>query len=51
MSSAADIIGATTNAASALIADMVAHGVLIEATGKRRNRLSILNEYFELFRR
>ena len=51
VNSAAEIIGATTNTASALIADMVAHGVLIEATGKRRNRLFIFNEYIELFRR
>ena len=51
VNSAADIIGATTNAASALIADMVTHEVLIEVTGKRRNRLFIFNEYIELFRR
>ena len=51
VNSAADIIGATINAASALISEMVEHGVLIEATEKRRNRLSILNEYFEPLRR
>ncbi len=51
VNSAAEIIRATTNTASALIADMVAHGVLIEATGKRRNRLFIFNEYIKLFRR
>ena len=51
VNSAAETIEATTNTASALIADMVAHGVLIEATGKRRNRLFVFNEYIELFRR
>ena len=51
VNSTAETIGATTNTASALIADMVAHGVLIEATGKRRNRLFVFNEYIELFRR
>lgn len=48
---AAEIIGATTNTASALIADMVTHGVLTEVTGQRRNRLFVFNEYIELFRR
>lgn len=48
---AAEIIGATTNTASALIDDMVTHGVLIEVTGQRRNRLYVFNEYIELFRR
>jgi Fic family protein len=48
---AAKIIGATTNTASALIADLVAHGVLTEVTGQRRNRLFLFNDYIELFRR
>jgi len=48
---AAEIIGATTNTASALIADMVTHGVLTEVPGQRRNRLFVFNEYVELFRR
>lgn len=48
---AAKIIDATTNTASALISDLVAHGVLVEVTGQRRNRLFVLNEYVELFRR
>ena len=51
VNSAAKIIGATTNTASALIADMVKHRILIEATAKRRNRHFIFNEYIELFRR
>ena len=48
---AAEIFKATTNTASALIADMVTHGVLEEVTGKRRNRLFVFNEYIKLFRR
>ena len=48
---AAKIINATTNTASALIADMVSYGVLAEVTGQRRNRLFVFNEYIELFRR
>jgi len=48
---AAKVIGATTNTASALITDMVTHGVLAEVTGQRRNRLFVFNEYIELFRR
>lgn len=51
VNSAAKIIGATTNTASALIADMVTHDVLAEVTGQRRNRLFVFNEYIELFRR
>ena len=51
VNSAAETIGATTNTASALIADMVMYGVLIEVTGKRRNRLFVFNEYIKLFRR
>jgi Fic family protein len=51
VNNAAKIIGATTNTANALIADMVAHGVLLEITGQRRNRLFVFNEYIELFRR
>ncbi len=47
----AEIIGATTNTASTLIADMVTHGVLTEVTGQRRNRLLVFNEYVELFRK
>ena len=48
---AADIIGTTTNTASALITDMVSHGVLAEVTGQRRNRLFVFSEYIGLFRR
>ena len=48
---AARVIKATTNTANALITDMVAHDVLVEITGGRRNRLFIFDEYIELFRR
>ena len=41
----------TANTASALITDLVEHGVLIEFTGQRRNRLFIFQDYIELFRR
>ena len=48
---AAKVIGATTNTASALIVDLVEHGVLAEVTGQRRNRLFVFKEYIDLFRR
>jgi Fic family protein len=48
---AAKVIGATTNTASALIADLVAYGVLTEVTGQRRNRLFVFNDYVEFFRK
>lgn len=48
---AAKVIEATTNTASALVSDLVMHGVLVEVTGQRRNRLFVFNEYIELFRR
>lgn len=47
----ARITGASTNTASALIANMVSFGVLTEITGQRRNRLFIFHEYLRLFRR
>ena len=47
---AARIIEATTNTANALIMEMVTHGVLVEITGGRRNRLFVFDEYIALFR-
>lgn len=47
----AEITGASINTASALINDMVAYGVLVEATGQRRNRLFVFRDYISLFRR
>lgn len=41
----------TINTATALITDLVQHGVLSEITGQRRNRLFIFREYIDLFRR
>lgn len=39
-----------TNTASALVADFVKHGVLVEWTGKQRNRLFLFNDYVVAFR-
>lgn len=47
----ADLTNTAANTASALISDMVAHGVLSEITGQQRNRLFVFHEYFALFRR
>lgn len=47
----AAIIDSTTNTASALINDFVSHGVLVEMTGQRRNRLFMFRDYFALFER
>ena len=45
------LLGTTKNTAGALIADLVAHGVLRELTGQRRNRLFVFDDYVDLFRR
>jgi Fic family protein len=42
--------GASINTAAALIADMVAFGVLKEVTGQRRNRLFAFHAYLDIFR-
>jgi Fic family protein len=47
----AELTQTTANTASALIADLVEHGVLIESTGQRRNRVFIFQDYIGLFRR
>lgn len=47
----AALIDSTPNTASALIADLVSHGVLAEITGQQRNRLFLFHEYLELFRK
>lgn len=47
---ATDTLGVATNTAAALIADMVAFGVLVEITGQRRNRLFVFEDYLKLFR-
>lgn len=43
-------INGTTNTASALINDLVQHGILIEITQQRRNRLFLFQDYVALFR-
>jgi len=43
--------GASVNTASALIADLVNFGVLVEVTGQRRNRLFSFKQYLDIFRR
>lgn len=48
---AARVTGATVTTVSALIRDLVAHGVLTEMTGQRRNRLFLFHEYFSLFQK
>jgi Fic family protein len=45
------LIASSPNTASALINDLVAHDVLVEITGQRRNRLFVFHEYIALFRR
>jgi len=47
---ATDTTGASINTAAALIADLVAFGVLVEVTGQRRNRLFVFQEYLDIFR-
>lgn len=41
----------TVNTASALINDLVAYNVLVEVTGRQRNRLFVFQDYIDLFRR
>lgn len=43
-------LGTSTNTASALIADLVGAGVLVEITERRRNRLFIFKAYLDIFR-
>ena len=45
------LLSTTTNTAASLINDMVEHGVLLEVTGQRRNRLFLFHDYLELFRK
>ena len=49
--SAAGELSTTINTATALITDLLGHGVLVEITGQRRNRLFIFREYIDLFKR
>lgn len=45
------LLDTTTNTAASLINDMVEHGVLVEMTGQRRNRLFLFHDYLDLFRK
>lgn len=45
-----DLLGVQTNTASSLIADFVKHGLLMELTGHKRNRLFIFADYVQLFK-
>jgi Fic family protein len=45
------LLDTTTNTAASLINDMVEHGVLLEVTGQRRNRLFLFRDYLDLFRK
>lgn len=45
------LLNTTTNTAAALVGDLVEHGVLLEVTGQRRNRLFLFHDYLELFRK
>jgi len=47
---AAEIIDGTPNTASALINDLVGHSVLVEMTGRQRDRLFAFQDYLALFR-
>ena len=44
-----DIIGATFSTANNLVAQLVKHGILHEATGHKRNRRFLYRDYVELF--
>jgi len=48
---AAKIIGGTGNTASSLISDLVSQNVLVEVTGRQRNRIFAFEQYLALFRK
>lgn len=47
----ANQLGIKTNTASALVNDFIKWGVLVEVTGKQRNRVFLFSEYIAIFRR
>lgn len=47
----ANQLGIKTNTASALVNDFIKRGVLVEVTGKQRNRVFLFSEYIAIFRR
>ena len=48
---AAEIIGGAGNTATAVINELVARGVLVEVTGRQRDRLFAFHDYIALFRK
>ncbi len=48
---AAEIINGTSNTASSLINELIAQGVLVEVTGRQRDRLFAFHDYIALFRK
>jgi len=45
------LLGLKPNTASTLVNDFVKYGVLVELTGKQRNRLYLFQDYFVIFKR
>jgi len=45
------LLGLKPNTAATLVNDFVKYGVLVELTGKQRNRLYLFQEYFMIFKR
>ena len=43
------MLGTSVNPAASLIDDFVAHGLLVEVTGQRRNRLFVFERYVAMF--
>lgn len=48
--SVARLLDVKTNTANALVTDFVMHGVLTEFTGKKRYRMYLFKEYFDVFK-
>jgi Fic family protein len=48
---ATHLLKTTPNTAADLIADLVRHGILVEVTGQRRNRLFVFQQYIALFKK
>ncbi len=48
---ASRLLGLKANTASALVNDFVKYGVLVESTGKKRNRVFVFAQYVHLFQR
>ena len=44
-----DYLGLSSKATNELIQDLIGHGILVEATGAKRNRLFKFQAYLDLF--